>query len=219
MRQSYHPAYEPTVHVVDDDAAVRKSLALLMASAGLHAKTYASAEEFLEQYDPHRPGCLILDIRMPGISGLRLQEILAARHDAIPVIFLTGHGDISMAVQAMQSGAVDFIEKPLHNGHLLEVTQRSLQFDAQRRREQARRSDILERLERLTPREREIMEYVVQGKLNKVIAAELGISTRTVEIHRARIMEKLGVRSPCEIVGMVLAAEPSKATETESLND
>ncbi len=195
-----------TVHIVDDDAGVRRALALLMKSAGLHAQTHASAREFLSRYDPAEPGCIVLDIRMPGMTGLELQATLLARHDPIPVIILTGHGDIPMAVRAMKAGAVDFIEKPFQHGQLLALVEKSLERGEAARKEQAHRAEILQRLARLTPRERQVMEQLVQGKLNKVIAADLGISTRTVEIHRARIMRKLGARSLSTVARMAIAA-------------
>jgi FixJ family two-component response regulator len=199
------------VHVVDDDAAVRKALSLLMRSAGLQTTTYASAEEFLARYAPGAPGCIVLDIRMPGMSGLELQQTLAARRCATPIIMLTGHGSVPMAVRAMKAGAVDFLEKPFQAGSLLALVEKSLQRDARMRREQTRRAEVAQRLARLTPREREVMAHLVLGKMNKAIAADLGISTRTVEIHRARIMRKLGVRSLAALMRLALSVEAGTA--------
>lgn len=207
MPQMSSPPRAPTVHVVDDDAAVRKALSLLMKSAGLRANTYASAEEFLAHYEPSEPGCLVLDIRMAGMSGLELQQTLAARQCTIPIIILTGHGNVPMAVRAMKAGAVDFLEKPFQEGSLLALVEKSLQQDARRRREQNRRAAATKRLARLTPREHEVMQHLIQGKMSKVIAADLGISTRTVEIHRGRIMHKLGVRSLSALIRLALTAE------------
>ena len=192
------------MHIVDDDPGVRKALALLMRSAGLQAQPYESAQDFLDRYEPGQPGCMILDIRMPGMSGLELQQELVARHDPIPIIILTGHGDIPMAVRAIKAGALDFIEKPFQNGTLLSLVETGLKRDRTARAEYSRLRDIDRRLARLTPREREVMEHLIHGELSKVAAAELGISPRTVEIHRARILKKLGVRSIAEIVRMTL---------------
>jgi len=207
MTETRQPGHEPTVHIVDDDPGVRKALALLMRSAGLRVQTYQSARDFLDRYDPDRPGCMILDIRMPGMSGLELQQELVARHEPIPIIILSGHGDIPMAVRAIKGGALDFIEKPFQNGTLLSLVAAGLARDRAARAERARRHDIARRLALLTPRERQVMEHLVHGELSKVAAAELGISTRTVEIHRARILKKLGVRSISEVVRMTLEVQ------------
>jgi len=207
MRKKPQPGHEPTVHIVDDDAGVRKALALLVCSAGLRTQTYESAHDFLDRYEPGQPGCMILDIRMPGMSGLELQQELVMRQNPIPIIILTGHGDIPMAVRAIKAGALDFIEKPFQNGTLLSLVETGLERDRAARAEYARRRDIDRRLARLTPREREVMEHLVHGALSKVVAAELGISPRTVEIHRARILKKLGVRSISEVVRMTLQAQ------------
>jgi len=207
MTEKRQAAHEPTVHIVDDDAGVRKALALLMHSAGLQVQTYESARDFLDRYDPGHPGCMILDIRMPGMSGLDLQQELVTRHDPIPIIILSGHGDIPMAVRAIKAGALDFIEKPFQNGTLLSLVETGLERDRAARAKGARRHDIAGRLARLTPREREVMEHLVHGELSKVAAAELGISPRTVEIHRAHILKKLGVRSISEVVRMTLQVQ------------
>lgn len=195
---------EPCVFVVDDDAAVRDSLRLLVRSVGLQAETYGSATEFLDVYDPARPGCLVLDVRMPGISGLELQQRLTDMESTLPIIFVTAHGDIPMAVEAVKAGAVDFIQKPFRDQELLDKIQRALEQNRGRRETRTDRQAIESRLAELTPREREVLELVVVGKANKVIAAELGISQRTVEIHRGRVMQKMQADSLSELVRMVM---------------
>jgi FixJ family two-component response regulator len=192
----------PTVFVVDDDDGVRGALKLLFRSLELNATLFASAREFLAHYGGAQPGCLVADVRMPGMSGLELQQQLNLRGDTIPVIFITGHGDIAMAVEAMQHGAFDFLTKPFRDQDLIDRVRRALQKDADTRRESMRAEDIRERLTSLTPREREVMNLVVIGKANKVMAAELGVSQRTVEIHRARVMEKMRAASIAELVHM-----------------
>jgi two-component system, LuxR family, response regulator FixJ len=194
----------PTVFIVDDDDAVRGSLRLLLKSVGLAAATLSSAQDFLATYDPQQPGCLILDVRMPGMSGLELQQQLNLRGAIIPVIFITGHGDIPMAVEAMQQGAFDFLQKPFRDQDLIDRIQRALAKDQTGRAELQERSRIKERLESLTAREREVLELVTSGKPNKIMAADLGVSQRTVEIHRARVMEKMGASSLAQLVRMVL---------------
>lgn len=197
---------EPTVFVVDDDQTVRDSLRWLLESLRLSVRTYASAQDFLLAYDPVQPGCVLLDVRMPDISGLQLQEILAARKIRLPVILITGHGDIATAVRAMKAGAFDFIEKPFDDQVLLERVRQGLALDSRQRREAAAREKIIERLNSLTPREAEILDSVVSGKPNKLIAAELGISTKTVEVHRARVMEKIAVNSVAELTTLCIAS-------------
>jgi two-component system, LuxR family, response regulator FixJ len=194
----------PTVFIVDDDDAVRGSLRLLLKSVGLAAATLSSAQDFLATYDPQQPGCLILDVRMPGMSGLELQQVLNLRGAIIPVIFITGHGDIPMAVEAMQQGAFDFLQKPFRDQDLIDRIQRALAKDQTGRAELQERSRIKQRLETLTAREREVLELVTSGKPNKIMAADLGVSQRTVEIHRARVMEKMGASSLAQLVRMVL---------------
>jgi two-component system, LuxR family, response regulator FixJ len=194
----------PTVFIVDDDDAVRGSLRLLLKSIGLAAATLSSAQDFLATYDPQQPGCLILDVRMPGMSGLELQQQLNLRGAIIPVIFITGHGDIPMAVEAMQQGAFDFLQKPFRDQDLIDRIQRALAKDQTGRAELQERSRIKQRLETLTAREREVLELVTSGKPNKIMAADLGVSQRTVEIHRARVMEKMGASSLAQLVRMVL---------------
>lgn len=195
---------KPAVYIVDDDDAIRKALKLLMKSAGLEAEVHASAKSFLDSYEGCVCGCLLLDVRMPGMSGLELQKLLVNQQINIPVIIMTGHGDIAMAVQTMKDGAFDFIEKPFDNQALVERVQAALEQASDAESRDSHREEVLSRFARLTPREREIMDSLVGGKRNKVIAAELGISTRTVEAHRAKIMEKMGARSLSEIVRMNL---------------
>jgi len=195
-----------TVFVVDDDEAVRTSLRLLLKSVGLPVETFASAQEFLDQFDPDRAGCLVLDIRMPGMSGLELQQQLNERHSIMPVVFITGHGDVPMAVEAMQAGAVDFIQKPFRDQDLIDRINRALDKDREMRSELRERDEIRRRMSQLTPREREVLELVTQGKANKVIAGDLTVSQRTVEIHRARVMEKMGANSLAHLVRMVIEA-------------
>jgi two-component system, LuxR family, response regulator FixJ len=197
-------SYEPTVFVVDDDDAVRESLSWLIESVGLRVETYASPREFLAAYDPVRPGCLVLDVRMPGMSGLDLQDRLAPLQNPPPTIIITGHGDVPMAVRAMKAGAVDFIEKPFNDQVLLDCIQRALERDDQNRRRQMRRASVGTLLAQLTPREREVMDRMVAGMPNKAMAADLGISVKTVEAHRAKVMEKMQAESLSELVRMVL---------------
>jgi FixJ family two-component response regulator len=195
---------EPTVFIVDDDASVRDAMEYLLRSVGLEAKKFASATEFLEYYDPSTPGCLVLDVRMPGMSGLELQEALAARGALLPIIFVTAHGDVPMAVEAVKAGAVDFLLKPFRDQDLLDKVQQAVQEDARARAQLESRSEIAERVASLTPREREVMDMVVDGRANKVIASDLGISQRTVEIHRARVMDKMQATSVARLVQMVM---------------
>ncbi len=195
-----------SVFVVDDDEAVRDSLAFLIASVGLEAETFASAREFLDAYHPDRSGCLVLDVRMPGMSGIELQKRLGEMGSILPIIFITGHGDVPMAVKAMRSGAVDFLQKPFEDQELLDRIQQSLAMDARHRRELAERHELAERIAALTPREKEVMELVAAGLANKNAAGRLGISQRTVEIHRTRVMEKMKATSLAHLVRMVVAA-------------
>ncbi len=201
----------PTVFIVDDDDAVRSSLRLLLKSVGLTATALGSAKEFLDGYDPSQPGCLVLDVRMPGMSGIELQQQLNLRGATIPVIFITGHGDIPMAVEAMQHGAFDFLQKPFRDQDLIDRIQRALERDAKNRAALAQHAKIRERFESLTPREREVLALMTRGKPNKVMAAELGVSQRTVEIHRARVMENSGADSLAQLVRMVMDLEAEQA--------
>jgi len=188
------------VHIVDDDAAVRDSLSLLLRTVGLPSRTYASADEFLVAYMPEEVSCLVADIRMPGLSGLELQQELLERHADVPIIFITGHGDVPMAVNAMKCGALDFIQKPFRDQDLLDRIHHALQQAKAARNARLETTTIQERFSALTPREREVMDKVVSGCANKVIAMDLGVSQRTVELHRARVMQKMGVRSLAELV-------------------
>ena len=202
------PQNEPaaTVFIVDDDAAIRFAMQALMDSVNLNHEIFASADEFLEKITSQRPGCLVLDIRMPGLGGLELQDELIRRGNTLPIIFITGHGDVPMAVEAMQKGAVDFIQKPFRDQELLDRIRQALATDEERREEQQQHVEVANRLERLTNREREVFDLVVTGKPNKVIAYELGVSQRTVEIHRARVMEKMQARSLADLVKMHMSA-------------
>ena len=191
------------VYVVDDDAAVRDSLEMLMQSVDLLCQSFASASDFLEKHDPEQHSCLVADIRMPGMSGLDLQEELNRRSSTIPILFITGHGDVPMAVDAMKSGALDFIQKPFRDQDLLDRIHQALESDEERREDNRELSETRNRIGRLTARETEVMHRVVQGQANKVIALDLGVSQRTVEIHRARVMQKMGARSLAELVRMV----------------
>src|SRR5688572_14769304 len=197
----------PTVFIVDDDDGVRSSIRLLLKSVGLAATPMASAQEFLAAFDPAQPGCLVLDIRMPAMSGMELQQQLNLHGATIPVIFITGHGDVPMAVEAMQHGAFDFLSKPFRDQDLIDRVQRALEKDRVTREELRKQTRIRERWETLTPREREVLTLMTQGKLNKIMAADLGVSQRTVEIHRGRVMEKMTAGSLAQLVRMVLDLE------------
>jgi RNA polymerase sigma factor (sigma-70 family) len=193
---------QPTVFVVDDDPAIRFAMQALMDSVNLRHEIFGSATEFLESVDDDRSGCLVLDIRMPGLGGLELQQELVDRGSALPIIFITGHGDVPMAVEAMQKGAVDFIQKPFRDQDLLDCIGEALKTDQERREARKANAEVAERIAKLTKREHEVFDLVVTGKPNKVIAYELGVSQRTVEIHRARVMEKMQARSLADLVKM-----------------
>ena len=199
-------AAELTVFVVDDDQAMRASLQWLIESIGMKVETFDSAQAFLDTYYPGRAGCLLLDVRMPGMSGLELHAYLVRHEIRIPVIIITGHGDVSMAVKAMKVGAVDFIEKPFDDEELLHSIRNALRHEDKQRELRARRADIAARLAELTPREYEVMSMVTDGKSNKEIAAMLGVSAKTVEVHRARVMDKMRADSLAELVRMALLA-------------
>jgi two-component system response regulator FixJ len=196
----------PCVFVVDDDEAVRNSLRLLLKTVGHPAEFFASGNDYLAAFDATRQGCLVLDIRMPGMSGLDLQRHLNERGSLLPIIFITGHGDVPMAVEAMQHGAMDFIQKPFRDQDLLDRIHRALEKDRDARALMTSRDRIRERIDSLTPRECQVMHLVVAGKANKVIAGDLDLSQRTVEIHRARVMEKMGANSLAQLVRMVIDA-------------
>ena len=197
---------EPTVFIVDDDSSVLKGLSRLMKSVKLNEKTYSSAQDFLDSYNPEQPGCLLIDMRMPGISGLELQEILHSMNILIPTIIITGYGEVTDAVQAMKNGAIDFIEKPFKGQYLLDQVHKAIAEDAQIRKKQAQQQVVSASLALLTPREREVMDLVIAGKANKVIALELGLSMKTVEFHRAHVMKKMKADSVAELVDMCISA-------------
>ena len=198
---------DPTVFVVDDDDAVRDSLRWLIASVDIPVETYASAGEFLGAFEPGVSGCLLVDVRMPGMSGLELQKFLADRKIEIPVIIITGHGDVQMAVEAMKGGAFDFVEKPFNDQPLLNLVQRALEHGRGIASEQARINEIKSGLEKLTYRERQILDMIVAGKSNKNIAGNLEIAPKTVEAHRARVMKKMKADSLAELIRMMVALE------------
>src|SRR5438552_720720 len=193
------PPLSPTVFVVGDDAAVRKALSRLLRSAGIAVAVFASPSEFLAQHDPTSPGCRVLDIAMPGFNGLQLQTALGEKGSSLPIIFLTGHGNVSKSVQAMKHGAFDFLTKPVKDRDLLTAIRAAIETDAFVRLEKAKMSEILAHLDTLTPREREVLEHVAAGKLNKQIAGDLSITEATVKMHRARVMVKMKVQSVAEL--------------------
>lgn len=193
------------VYIVDDDPDVREATSFLVTTAGYAAESFETPEELLERITRDSAGCLILDVRLPGMNGLELQRELAERDIRMPIIFITGHGDIPMAVEAVNGGALDFLEKPFDNDALLARVEEAVVADRERRTREAASAEIDQRLERLTPRERQVMEGILAGKLNKVIGYELDMSTRTVEVHRGRILDKLGARNAPEMVRLVLA--------------
>jgi len=198
----------PTVFIVDDDDGVRASLRILLKSVGIAATPLASAKEFLASYHPSQPGCLLLDIRMPGMSGLELQTELNVRGAIIPVIFITGHGDVPMAVEAMQHGAFDFLQKPFRDQDVIDRVQKALARDRENRYALKGHERIRALLKSLTPREREVLDLMARGKPNKVMATELGLSPRTVEIHRAHVMEKMAANSVAQLLRMMMEVEP-----------
>ncbi len=197
------PRIEPTVFVVDDDHALCDALQWLLEAARLRVKTYASADAFQTDYQPDRPGCLVLDIRMPGLSGLELQAQLVRKKIALPIIFITGHGDIPMAVQAVKNGAVDFLEKPVRPQLLLDHIRHALALDAQWRAERKWCNAVAARYRSLTERERQVLPLVVDGRANKVIAAELGIAEKTVERHRKGLLSKMEVEGAVGLVSLM----------------
>ena len=198
---------DPTISVVDDDAGVRNSLRWLIESAGFRVAAYAGAKEFRKEFDRETPGCLVLDVRLSGHSGLDLQQQLTAEGIGIPVIMITGHGDVPTAVRAMRNGALDFIEKPFDDKLLLDRVRQAVELDIRNRAERAKCAEIVARLALLTLREREVLERVVDGRANREIAEELGISTKTVEAHRAHLMEKMRAESIAGLVQLVRSAD------------
>jgi FixJ family two-component response regulator len=195
---------KPVIYIVDDDDGMRRALTVLMTTVGYQPVAFARPAEFLSKYDANQAGCLVLDVRMPEMSGLEVQQQLNRSGALIPVILITGHGDIPMAVQAMKDGAFDFLQKPFRDQELLDRINAALKQDAQNRESVDRLADLRQRAQSLTPREREVMGHVVDGKANKVIAIDLGLSERTVEIHRANVMEKMAARSVAHLVKMHL---------------
>lgn len=198
---------EPTVWIVDDDEAMRSSLKWLIESVGMRVESHPSADAFLKLHYPGRFGCLLLDVRMPGMSGLELLEHMAEKQMMPPTIIITGHGDVPMAVRAMKSGALDFIEKPFNDEVLLDAIRRSLTYEEERREVSSEVADLNARMTHLTPREHEVMAMVTDGMSNKEIANTLGVSAKTVEAHRARVMEKMQAGSLAELVRMAIAVE------------
>ncbi len=197
----------PTVFVVDDDEPVRDAIGMLLETVDIPYESFPTAQAFLDSYDKSRRGCLVLDIRMPGMSGLELQQKLIEMHASIPIVFITGHGDVPMAVEAMKRGAVDFIRKPFRDQELLDRIHEALDVDADQREEVAGLEDIRARVRSLTPRELEVFQRVAEGQANKVVAIDLGISERTVEIHRSQVMQKTGARSLADLVRMKLTLD------------
>ena len=191
---------EPVVFLVDDDASIRTAMRRGLVAAGFAVRSFASADAFLAGHDPETPGCLVADVAMPGMNGLELQSVLAARGSARPVIFVTARGSIPMSVQAMRAGAVTFLPKPVRLGDLLAAVLEAFERDRERRRVDAQRNEVETRLMALTTREREVLELIVIGRLNKQIAAELGAAEKTIKVHRGRVMAKLQVRSVAELV-------------------
>lgn len=190
----------PTVSVVDDDPAVLKSLSRLLRACRWNVATYASAHEFLQQHDPLSPGCLVLDVSMPRLSGLDLQEALARQGSRVPIIFLTGRADVPTCLRAMKGGAMEFLTKPVNDDELIQAIQAALDGDRKAQLARAHQDDLLERVATLTPREREVLAHVISGKLNKQIASHLGTVEKTIKVHRARVMEKMAVQSLAELV-------------------
>lgn len=206
----------PTVFVVDDEPSVRKAIERILRAAGLAVSTYASAQDYLERYDPSAPGCLVLDLAMPGFSGLDLQDVLATRGGAPPIIFLTGHADVPDSVQAMKHGAVEFLTKPVDDCTLIDAVRNAIEKERIDRSKRSELAEIRRRLATLTPRESEVLRYVVSGKLNKQIAAEFGTVEKTIKVHRARVMEKMRVRSLAELVQLAARAEITSGPEPKA---
>jgi two-component system, LuxR family, response regulator FixJ len=197
----------PQIHLVDDDPDVRSAVSLLLKTENLRVTTYADARAILEGVDASTPGCLVLDVRLPDMDGLTLQRELKARGVQMPVVFITGHGDIPMAVRAVSEGALDFLEKPFHDEALIEGVRQGLDIDAQQRAGAAEMAQVEERLHSLTPRERQVLECLLDGKPNKLIARDLDVSVRTVEIHRSNLMQKMGAKSASHLARIALACD------------
>jgi two-component system, LuxR family, response regulator FixJ len=195
---------EPTVFVVDDEAVVARSLRWLIESVGLKVATFSSAREFLASYHPQQPGCLILDVRMPGMSGLELQKRLKLQGVTLPIIFITGHGGVQTAVTALQAGAVDFLEKPFDDQRMLDLVQKAIALDAEQRRRAASMADATARFGSLSTRERQVLDQLIDGRTSKEIARALGLSAKTVETYRANVMEKMGVSKVPHLVKLMI---------------
>jgi two-component system response regulator FixJ len=198
------PSESPTVYVVDDDESIRTLWRWLMESNGIAVRTFPAAADFIESYRSGAAGCLVLDLRLPGMSGLELQEYLKQRGIEIPIVFVTGYGDVSAAVSALKGGAIDFIQKPFSHKDVFSVIEKAFARDAEMRQRRTRQSAIAGRFAALTEREREVLQRIMEGKPNKIIAAELDISVKTIEFHRAKLMEKAGVTSVAELVRIAL---------------
>ncbi len=199
---------EPTIFIIDDDPAVRQALAVLVRSMHLRAEAYESARQFLDTFDSGRPGCLLLDVRMPGISGLELLEQLSRHEVRMPAIVMSAYGDVPMVVRAMKAGALNFLEKPCRDQQLWEAIQEGLKWDAAHRQHVVLRAKVLHRLQRFTPGEHEVLQRLIDGKSNKTIAAELNLSVRTIEVRRAKLMKKIKAESLAELIRLTLSADP-----------
>ena len=210
------PEPAPVVFVVDDDPAMRDALRWLIESVGLAVSSHPTAQHFLDSYESGQPGCVLLDVRMPGMSGLELQQELAVRNLGLPVIIVTAYADVPMAVRALRRGAIDFIEKPFSHQLVLDRIRQAIESDRRRRREEAQRVQLAARTALLTRREREVMELVVAGKANKQIAWELGLSAKTIEAHRSHVMEKMGVDSVADLVRLALLARSDPGADAHA---
>jgi FixJ family two-component response regulator len=203
---------EPTVYIVDDDAAVRNSLVWLVSSVTLPAQAFESADEFLSSLSPGATGCILIDVRMPGISGLQLQEILRERAPGLAVIIITGHADVPMAIRAMKAGAVDFIEKPFNDQHVIELISKAMEKNVRSHRVTGQAEEIRRRFNTLTSRETQVFERIIAGRPNKAIAADLSLSEKTIEIHRAKVMRKMQAKSFAELVAMATRLQLDRET-------
>ena len=209
---------ESTVFIIDDDEAVRDSLKFLLDSVGQRSVTFTNPAHFLEDYDEHTPGCIVLDIRMPSMSGLELQSKLNSMHCILPIIFITGHGDVPMAVRAIKEGAMDFIQKPFRDQELLDLINDALKLDSKQRQELLEHKNILRRVSSLSDREYEVLQHVIEGKANKIIAIEVGLSQRTVEIHRSHVMKKMKTKSLAHLVRQIMAVKSHLGSDFKFLD-